>query len=179
MTRRGLSFDDEDSGLGKEDDVKPDSLDFCSPAFDAISFVVGVAQRPKIQSDLSSDRPSPTRSTTDFEGLYGTSTDFVTKTKPRGRRQPLKTAVHRTMTDEDSGLEFDDHITAALDVEQNDDHRVDGIKISSHKTTAILDRADTEDVIGDFSKLHCLPVVRGKHFDLQCISPDTVRNCEF
>ena len=71
------------------------------------------------------------------------------------------------MTDEDSGLGFADHVAPTEDKENFD------AKTSANKST-FVDNADIDDFIGDFSRPCCLPVVRGKHFDLQCISPETV-----
>lgn len=40
-----------------------------------------------------------------------------------------------------------------------------------------LSRTDTHpDLIGDFSRPYCLPLIAGKHPDLKAISPDTVRD---
>lgn len=165
--RRGLSFD-EDSGLGRED-VKPDGcIDLGSPAVDATGGVVGgVAQHPNIESD----RPSPKISSWSvLEERNGVSSVFDAKMKSaKNRRRRVPFFRLGTTMDEDSGLAFDDHIATTAHKENVDCV----VSASTHKTT-ILDRADAEDVIGDFSRPHCLPTVNGKHSDLQCISPETV-----
>ena len=59
-------------------------------------------------------------------------------------------------------------------VRQNKKVKIDSVQVQDSIKAAFNKENMCEDLIGDFSRCHCLPTVAGKHHDLKSISPDTV-----
>ena len=126
-------------------------------------------------SQQTADVATKPSSSSRFTGAYQPSPTSPEFNRDRTRRRPSRRALFQRSDNPDCGSTSSSaDIVDVSPVSSDVCRQADCTRRDASVMMMDCDNVDENPLIGDFSRPCSLPVVHGKHADLQAISPDTV-----
>lgn len=117
-------------------------------------------------------KPSPSSR---FTGVYQPSPTSPQFNRNKTRRHPSRRPLFQRSDNPNCGSTISSPGIVDVSPVSTDVHRqADCTRRGASAMMMVCDNVDENPLIGDFSRPCSLPVVHGKHADLQSISPETV-----